>query len=107
MTDRRDAGRSGRHLHHQVGPVHGRPKPQRFSHRSFGVVGQVGRAFQADVAVPPLRLFVDGVQDVGRGTDVGDCQMLVDCRDAVVRLPLELFQGFGIFVGLADRLLED
>ena len=38
---------------------------------------------------------------------VGDSQMLVNCGDAVVGLRLELFQRIRVFVGLADRLLED
>src|SRR6185312_11808263 len=53
------------------------------------------------------RLVVDGTQDIGCGTDVGDRQMLVDLGDAVVSLRLEPFQRVGIFIGLADRLLKD
>ena len=107
LADRRNAGRRRRHLHHQIGTLHRRPQPQRLGHRGFGIVGQVGRAFQADIAVPALRLFVDRTQHVGGGTDIGDRQMLVDCGDAVVGLRLELLQRIRIFVGLADRLLED
>src|SRR6185437_16336915 len=64
-------------------------------------------ALQTDVAVPTVSLLVDRTQYIGRSTDVGDREMLVDRRDAVVRLRLELFQGFGIFFGLTNRLLED
>ena len=74
---------------------------------AFGIVGQVGRAFQADIAVSTLRLLIDRTQHVGRGTDIGDRQVLVDRGDAVVRLRLELFQRIRVFIGFADRLLED
>ena len=106
-ADRGNAGRGRRHLHHQIGTLHRRPQPQRFGHRGFGIVGQVGRAFQADIAVPALRLVVDRPQHVGGGADIGDRQMLVDRGDAVVGFGLELFQRVGVFVALADRLLED
>ena len=51
-----------------------------------GIVGQIRRAFEADIAVAPLRRLVDRPQHVGRGADVADRQMLVDRRDAVIAL---------------------
>ena len=107
LADGRNAGRGRRHLHHQIGTRHRRPQPQRLGHGGFGIVGQIGRAFQADIAVPALRLFVDRTQHVGGGTDIGDRQMLVDRGDAVVGLRLKLFHRIRVFVALADRLLED
>ena len=107
LADRRNAGRGRRHLHHQVRTLHRRPEPQRLGDRRFGVVGQVGRAFQADIAIPALRLVVDRAQHIGGAVDIGDRQMLVDCGDAVVGLGLELFQRIRVFVALADGLLED
>src|SRR6185437_11482111 len=74
---------------------------------AFGIAGQVRRAFQADIAVPTVTLLVDRAQYVGCSTDIGDRQVLVDCGNTVVSLRLELLQGIRIFVGLADRLLED
>ena len=103
----RKTGRGRRHLHHQVGTLHRLPKPQRFGHRGLGVVGQVGRAFQADIAIAALRPIVNRAQHISRGLDIGDRQMLVDCRNAVVCPGLELLQRIGIFVALADCLLED
>ena len=89
LADRGYAGRSRRYLHHQVGTIHRRPQPQRFGHRGFGIVGQIGRAFQADIAVPALRAVVDRTQHVGGGTDIGDRKMFVDRGDAVVAPALE------------------
>src|SRR6185312_895528 len=65
------------------------------------------RAFQADIPVPALRLFVDWTQRVGHVADVGDRQMLVDLRDTVIRLRQELLQRIVVLAGLANRLLED
>ena len=107
FADRRNAGRGRRHLYHQVGTLHRRPESQRLGHRGFGIVGQIGRAFQADVAVPTLRLLVDRVQHVSGRTDIGNRQVLVDCRDAVVGYGLELFQCVRVFVRFANRFLED
>ena len=67
----------------------------------FGIVGQVGRAFQADIAVPALRLVVNRTQHIGGGANIGDRQMLVNFRNAVVGLRLELFQRVRVF--LASR----
>ena len=92
LADRGNAGRRRRHLHHQVGTLHRRPQPQRFRDRRFGIVGQIGRAFQADIAVAALRLVVDRAQHIGGGTNIGDRQMLVDLGNAVVGLRLELLQ---------------
>jgi hypothetical protein len=91
LADRWNAGWGRRHLHHQIGALHRRPKPQRFGHRGFGVVGQIGRAFQADITVAALCLFVNRSQRFGSALDIGNCQMLVDCGDAVVGCGLELF----------------
>ena len=84
LPDRRNAGWGRRHLHHQIGTPDRRPQPQRLGHGGLGIVGQIGRAFQADIAVPALRLLVDRTQQIGGGTDIGDRQMLVDRGDAVV-----------------------
>ena len=107
LADRGNAGRGRRHLHHQVGTLHRRPQPQRLGHRGFGIVGQIGRAFQADIAVPALGLVVNRTQHIGGGADIGNRQVLVDCGDAVVGRGLELLQCIRVFVALADCLLED
>ena len=91
LADRRNAGRRRRHLHHQIGALHRRPQPQRLAHRRFGIVGQIGRAFQADIAVAALRLVVNRTQHIGGGANIGNRQMLVDFGNAVVGLRLELF----------------
>ncbi len=101
------AGRRCRHLHHQVGTADHLPQAQRLGHRAFGVVGEVGRAFQADIAVAALGLVEHRLQHIGRGLDVGDREVLVDLVDAVVARCLELLQGVGVFVAFGDRLLED
>ena len=93
MADRRNAGRGRRHLHHQVGALHRRPQPQSFVYRRFGIVGQIGRAFQADITVPALRLVVNRTQHIGGGANIGDRQMLVNRGDAVVGLRLECFSA--------------
>jgi len=47
------------------------------------------------------------MQQVGGGTDIGDREVLVDRGDAVVGQSFELRQRIRVFVGLANRLLED
>src|SRR6185437_8941509 len=84
-----------------------RPQPESFAYRRFGIVGQIGRALQTDIAVAALRLVVNRTQHIGGGTNIGNRQMLVDFGNAVVGLRLELLQRIGIFVAPANRLLED
>jgi len=96
-----------RHLYHQVGTLHRRPQPQRLLHGAFAIVGQVGRAFQADITVLASRLVVDRTQHVGSATDIGDRQVLIDVGDTVIAQRLKLSQRLRVFVGLADCLLED
>ncbi len=107
LPDGGKAGRGPRDLHHQVGPVHGRPQPQRLADRRFRVVGEIGRALQADIAVAPLRGLIDALEGVGGGADVGDGEMFVDLADPVVGVRLELRQRLVIVAGFADGLLED
>ncbi len=56
----------------------------------LGIIGQIGRAFQADVTVAAFRSLIDAAQHIGGGADVGDGQMLVDFRNAVVGLRPEI-----------------
>jgi hypothetical protein len=102
-----DAGRRRGDLHHQVWPVDGFPQVQRLLHRRFGVVGEIGRAFQAHIAVAALGLGVDGLQDVGRRLDVGDGQMLIDLRQTAVAFCQEGPDRVRIVAAVANRLLED
>ena len=93
LADRGNAGRRRRHLHHQIGALHRRPQPQRLADRRFGIVGEIGRAFQADIAVAALRLVVNWTQHIGGGANIGNRQMLVNFGNAVVGLRLELLSA--------------
>ena len=63
-------------LDHQVRPVDVGPQPLRRVDRPLRVVREVRRDFERDVAVEPLRLFPDRMEQVAGAADVADRERL-------------------------------
>src|SRR5262249_35821278 len=61
----RNSRRSRRHFDHYVLASDSLPQTARLFQRSFGVVGEIGRNFEADVTVTSFRCRVNRSQDVG------------------------------------------
>ena len=84
----RIAGRPGagrRHLDHEVVAADRAPQPPRLGDRRLGVHRQIGRDFEADVAVRAASVcVVDRAQHVGGVLDVLDRQPLVERHDIEV-----------------------
>ncbi len=105
--DGRNPGRRGRHLDHHVDAVHRLPQTTGLVERGLGVVGEVGRDLQADVAVAAAAAVVDRAQDVGDVLDVVDGQDLVGALGVEIAPARQLLE-LDLVVGRAgDRLLED
>ena len=85
-ADRRQTGFRRGDLDHQIGARDDAPKMDRLPYRGLGVVCEIGRAFEADVTILPLRVIVDGTQRVRRVADVLERQLLVNFRDAMIAL---------------------
>ena len=66
LLDRRDALGGAGNLDHHVLAADGLPQPARLFERALGVAGEIGRDFEADVAVAPFRAFVDRTQKYRR-----------------------------------------
>ena len=107
MLDRGQAFRRRRHLHHQVLAADVVPEPLGLGDGALGVHRQIGRYLQADKAVVTVELVIDRPQHIGRVLDVLDRDLFEQLGHRAVAL----FQGAPdravIFVGTADRLLEN
>src|SRR5579885_3596567 len=101
-----DALWRGWNLNHQIGPVNHLPETAHLLERAFGVVGEVGRNFQADVAIVAARAVIDGTQHIGDGTDIGYHQRLVDLAGAFA-LTDQLIHLLIVSVSLADGFIEN
>ena len=65
LPDGRNPLKGRRNLDHQVIAVNLAPQASRLGERCLGIVREVGRDLHADVAVTPVRLLVDGKENVG------------------------------------------
>ena len=106
-TDRRQPRVGRGNLDHQVGPVDGLPQPYRLGDGALRVIGQIGRAFEADIAVARAGPVIDRAQHIGGGANVGDCQVFIDRVDAGRAAGGKRLDRCGIFIALANRLLKD
>ena len=107
IVDRRQAFLRARHLDHQVLATDLAPQPLGFVDGALGVLGEIGRDFDADKAVGAMGGVVCRAQHVGGLLDVLDRQMLEDLADGPVLHLQHTGDGRVIFVGMADGLLED
>ncbi len=106
-ADRRQPRLGAGHLDHQVAPIHLVPQPARFLDRLMRVHRQIGRDFEADEAVAPLRLLVDAVQRVGALLDVADREILEQRAGIEISRGLRLGDQSVVIIAVADRLLEN
>ena len=106
LLDGRNTRGRARNLHHEVRPIHGSPEPLRLLDRAIGVVHQVGRDFEADVAVHAVRRLPDRPKHVAGLTDVRDRELLVDLRDREA-FSCERFDLVRIQRSAGDRLVKD
>ena len=74
LFDRGQAGLSGGHLDHHVGPVQSRVQVACLADGALGVVSQVGRDLQTHHAIHPVGGLIDRPQDVGGIANVLDGQ---------------------------------
>ena len=84
-ADRRQPRLGAGNLDHQVSAIDLVPQPTRFLDRLVRVHRQIGRDFEADKAVAPLRLLVNRVQRVGAFLDVANREILE--KRARVKIP--------------------
>ena len=107
LTKRRDAlGRSG-HLDHDVLAGHGFPQPSRFGERSVGVVRQIGRDFQAHVAVALLCALVHRAQQIGGVLNVSDGEQFVPAFGIKIGAAGERVEKILVFIRAGDGLFKD
>ena len=103
---RQPRGRA-RHLDHQIVAADVGPQALRFGQCAGGIVRQIGRNLDADIAVGTAGRLIHRAQCVRRLPDVLDRQMFENlARGAVVRAQ-QPRDGVVIGVGAADGLLED
>ena len=107
LADRRQAGFGRRHLDHQVVAADRLPEPPRLGDRRLGVHRQIGRDFEADIAVAAFGRVVDRAQRVGRVLDVLDRQPLVERHDVAVARSFGRLQRRIVIGAAGDRLFED
>ncbi len=106
-ADRRHAFLRAGHLHHQVRPVHPGMQAPRLGHRVLLAQSEVGRDFQADEAVQPLRALEDRLQHFGDGLDVFHRQRLVDLLRVALAAGGQRLELGIVIVSRAHRFLED
>jgi hypothetical protein len=108
LAHRGHAGRGAGHLDHQIGAIDHAMQPSRLGDRLVGLVGEVGRHFEADIAVPGVEPVVDRPQRIARRLDVRDGERLIAVHDRRVGIIADEFGELGIIgLALAHRLLED
>ncbi len=119
VADRRRPAIGAGHLDHQVLSIDRLPEPLGLADGLVGLQRQIGRDFEADVAVDAAGAVPHRLQLVGRVLDVLDRQPLVDVHglgdaggkgglEAVVvvpALPDGLFEDRGIGGDAGDRVL--
>ncbi len=106
-TDRRHACLGAGHLDHQVVALHPRPEPPRLGDGVVRAQRQIGRDFEADIAVDLLRRIIDRAQQVGGVLDVLNRQVLVDALRVQVALVGQRLEPGVVIRAVAHRLLED
>ena len=107
IMDRRHAFGRARHLDHQVLAADLAPQPLGFVDGALGVLGEIRRDFDADIAVGAMGGVEGRAQHVGGLLDVLDRQMLEKLADGPVLHLQHAGDGRVVFVGMADGLLED
>ena len=107
LLDRRQAFRRRRHLDHQILAVDVLPKPLGLGNRALGIHGEIGRHLQADEPVGSFEAVIDRAQHIRRKLDVLDGEKLEQLGDRAIAALECVPDGAIIFVGTADRLLED
>ena len=83
------------------------PQTMRLFDGLTGLHRQVGRHFERDVAVAPLRLPVDAGQRIGALADVADRQFLEQRARIEIAHRLSLADQLVVIIAMADRLLEN
>ena len=81
LFDGGNARRRRRHFDHQIGPVDRGSQTLRFADRFLGVVGEMRRHFETDVAVVAVRRIIDRAQHVRRHLNIFDGQRFVKFFD--------------------------
>ena len=107
LADRRKPGGSGRHLDHQVVAADRLVEAARLLQRLLGVEGEIGRYFEAHIAVGAVAGLVDRPEHIGRVLDVLNGEPLVEVDDAGIALAEHGLEAVIVLGGVADGLLED
>jgi len=94
-------------LDHQILAIDVLPKPLGLGNRALRIHGEIGRYLQADETVGSLEAIMDGSQHIRRKLDVLDGEKFEQLGDRAIAVLERLREGAVIFVGTADRLLED
>ena len=89
LPDRWQPGLGARDLDHQIVAPDCAPQPPRLLDRALGVHRQIGRHFEADIAVAALRFVVDRAQGVGRVLDILNGEQLEELGRVEIALLLE------------------
>ena len=96
-----------RHLDHQVVAPDRLPEMTRLGDGVLGRERQIGRHFEADIAVDTAGLVIDRSQHIRRRLDVGDREPLEEIHDRGFGMLGDGFERVVVLVRIADRLLED
>ena len=97
----------GRHLDHQIGPVHEPPQAPRLLYRPRRVMGQARGHLQADIAVPALGVVVHRGEQIGGGLYVGDGQPLVNGLVVQSRVLGQIGDGLGVIRAAGNGLFKN
>ena len=95
------------HLDHHVFAGYGLPKPTSLVDAAGGIVREIGRYLQADVAVALLRTLVHGTEQIGRVLNVADRQQFVASLGVEVGAAGERVQEILVLRRAGDGLLEN
>ncbi len=107
LLECRDAfGRAG-NLDHYILATDGLPQPARFFERALGVAGEIGRDFEADVAVAALRAVVHRPQNIGGILNVADGENFVAPLASRSVRERKRVQQIVVKRAAGDGLLED
>ncbi len=107
LLDGGDPLGGGRHLDHEVGPVHAPPVVLGGGDAAPGVVGERRGQLQAHETVGTGGALVHRTQCVGRSPDVGDGQAQEDLVGILHPVVEQLVDLLVVVGAVGDRLLED
>ena len=95
------------HLDHHVFAGHALPQPPRLGDGAVGIEREIGRDFEAHVAVALLRALVHGREQVGRVLNIADGQQFIAAFGVEVGAAGERVQKILVLRRARDGLLEN